>query len=83
MIDAGGLIFPGFVDAHAHLDKSLLGLGWYRNEVGPGLRQDRQRRMRVERDIDFHQQSSRQARRSIAAGTTHIRPSSTSTPTSG
>ncbi|MEZ4573290.1 MAG: amidohydrolase, partial [Thermomicrobiales bacterium] len=34
---------------------------------------DNERRMRVERNIDFHQQSSRQARRSIAAGTTHIR----------
>ena len=76
VIDGGGrLLFPGFVDAHAHLDKSLLGMGWYRNEVGPALTDkiDNERRMRVERDIDIHQQSSRQARRSIAAGTTHIR----------
>ncbi len=75
-IDAGGrLIFPGFVDAHAHLDKSLLGMGWYRNEVGTGLNDmiDNERRMRVEQNIDIHQQSLRQARRSIAAGTTHIR----------
>ncbi|CAN5655304.1 hypothetical protein BH23CHL2_BH23CHL2_29380 [soil metagenome] len=73
VINAGKrLIFPGFVDAHAHLDKSLLGLGWYRNEVGPGLSDkiDNERRMRVEQDIDFHRQSSRQARRSIAGGTT-------------
>ncbi|MGH2560795.1 MAG: amidohydrolase family protein, partial [Thermomicrobiales bacterium] len=36
VIDGGGrLLFPGFVDAHAHMDKTLIGLGWYRNEVGP------------------------------------------------
>src|SRR5690606_7051045 len=71
----GRLLFPGFVDAHAHLDKSLLGLGWYRNEVGPELTDkiDNERRLRIERDIDFHQQSARSARRSISAGTTHMR----------
>ena len=38
VIEGGGrLLFPGFVDAHAHLDKTLYGLGWYRNEVGPSL----------------------------------------------
>lgn len=76
LIDGGGrLLFPGFVDAHAHLDKSLLGLGWYRNEVGPELTDkiDNERRLRIERDIDFHQQSARSARRSISAGTTHMR----------
>ena len=37
-VDCGGrLLYPGFVDAHAHIDKSLLGLGWYRNEVGPTI----------------------------------------------
>ncbi len=75
-IDGGGrLLFPGFVDAHAHLDKSLLGLGWYRNEVGPGLTDkiDNERRMRVEQNIDIHEQSSRSARRSVAAGTTRMR----------
>jgi cytosine/creatinine deaminase len=75
-IDGGGrLLFPGFVDAHAHMDKSLLGLGWNRNEVGPGLRDkiDNERRLRVERKIDFHQQTTRVARRYIEYGTTHIR----------
>ncbi len=72
---SGRLVFPGLIDAHAHLDKSLLGLGWQRNEVGPALRDkiDNERRMRVERDIDFHQQTTRVARRYIEYGTTHIR----------
>ncbi len=35
--DGGGAIaVPGLVEAHTHLDKSLIGLPWYRNEVGPG-----------------------------------------------
>jgi cytosine/creatinine deaminase len=71
----GRLVFPGFVDAHAHMDKSLLGLDWNRNEVGPALQDkiDNERRMRVERQIDFHQQTSRVAERYISYGTTHIR----------
>jgi len=76
VVDAGGrLLFPGFVDAHAHMDKTLLGLGWYRNEVGPSLSDkiDNERRVRRERNINSHEQSSRQARLAIAAGTTHIR----------
>ena len=76
VIDGGNrLLFPGFVDAHAHMDKSLLGLGWNRNEVGPSLQDkiDNERRMRVERNIDFHQQTSRVAQRYISYGTTHIR----------
>ena len=35
VLDGGGRIaLPGLVEAHTHLDKSLLGLSWYRNEVG-------------------------------------------------
>jgi cytosine/creatinine deaminase len=72
---AGRLLFPGFVDAHAHMDKSLIGLGWNRNEVGPSLQEkiDNERNMRVERNIDFHTQTTRVARRYISYGTTHIR----------
>ncbi|MGN6674378.1 MAG: amidohydrolase family protein [Thermomicrobiales bacterium] len=72
---AGRLLFPGFVDAHAHMDKTLLGLGWYRNEVGPTLIEkiENERRLRREWAIDAYQQSTRQARLALAAGTTHIR----------
>jgi cytosine deaminase len=75
-IDAGNrLLFPGFIDAHAHMDKTLLGLGWYRNEVGPSLldKIENERALRREWQIDSHQQSTRQARLAIASGTTHIR----------
>jgi len=75
-IEGGGrLLFPGFVDAHTHMDKTLLGMGWYRNEVGPSLTDkiENERRLRREQGIDSHQQSSRHARIAIATGTTHIR----------
>ncbi len=75
-IDGGGrLLFPGFVDAHAHMDKTLLGLGWYRNEVGPSLldKIENERALRRAGGIDPYVQSTRQARLAIAAGTTHIR----------
>ena len=75
-IDGGGrLLFPGFVDAHAHMDKTLLGLGWYRNEVGPSLldKIENERALRRAGGIDPYLQATRQARLAIAAGTTHIR----------
>lgn len=71
----GRVLFPGLVDAHAHMDKTLLGLGWYRNEVGPLLHDmfDNERRLRVEQKIDFHAQAARVGRRMIADGTTVTR----------
>ena len=76
VIDGGNrLLFPGFVDAHTHMDKTLLGLGWYRNEVGPSLQEKiaNERRLRQERDLDPHAQSAKHARLAIGDGTTHIR----------
>lgn len=72
---AGRLAFPGFVDAHGHIDKSLLGMEWYRNEVGPTLMDKivNERNLRREMGIDSHQQSGRVARASIATGVTHLR----------
>jgi cytosine/adenosine deaminase-related metal-dependent hydrolase len=72
---AGRLLFPGFVDAHTHMDKSLIGRDWYRNEVGPSLQEkiDNEREVRRTEGIDAHEQSTRVARIAIATGTTHIR----------
>ena len=76
IIDGGDrLIFPGLVDAHTHMDKTLMGLGWRRHEAGPNLLDliENERRVRREEGIDSHQQSMRHARAAIATGTTHIR----------
>jgi cytosine/adenosine deaminase-related metal-dependent hydrolase len=71
----GMLVFPGLIDAHTHMEKTLMGLPWHRNEVGPTLVEmiENERRVRREEDIDYHQQSLRHARAAIAVGTTHIR----------
>lgn len=69
------LVFPGFVDAHTHIDKCTIGMGWYSRRAGRSwaeMIQDGQD-YRERPDFDHHVQSSRQARASIAAGTTHLR----------
>src|SRR5262249_7095376 len=56
-------------------DKNLLGMPWYRNEVGPRLI-DRIENERAERrglPIDPRRQSARQALQTVGFGATHIR----------
>ena len=71
----GLLMLPGLVDAHTHLDKTLLGMPWYRNDVGLELIDliENERRMKRELGIDPARQSAAQIERSVANGTTHIR----------
>lgn len=71
----GAILLPGLVEAHTHLDKSLLGLPWYRNEVGPRLldKIDNERLNKRRLDIDPFRQSTRQAILSSIHGSTHIR----------
>src|SRR5277367_2105667 len=69
------MALPGLVEAHTHLDKSLLGLPWYRNEVGPRLidKIENERKDRKSLPINARRQSERQARLSVSHGTTFIR----------
>jgi cytosine/adenosine deaminase-related metal-dependent hydrolase len=71
----GRIALPGLIEAHTHLDKSLLGMPWYRNAVGPRLidRIDNERAERRAMPIDARRQSARQAALSVGHGTTHIR----------
>jgi cytosine/creatinine deaminase len=71
----GRIALPGLVEAHTHLDKSLLGLPWYRNEVGPRLidKIENERKVRKSLPIDPRRQSELQARLSVSHGTTLIR----------
>lgn len=76
VLDAGGrLALPGLVEAHTHLDKSLLGMTWYRNEVGPRLidKIDNERAARRALPIPPRRQSLRQVELSVQHGSTHIR----------
>ncbi len=70
----GELLLPGLVEAHTHLDKSLIGLPWYRNEVGPRLldKIDNERANKRRLNMDPYVQSFRQAVQSSRYGTTHI-----------
>ncbi len=72
---AGAILIPGLVEAHTHMDKTLLGMGWYRNEVGPRLidKIDNERMQRRVLGIDPARQSARQAVLAASLGTTHIR----------
>ena len=69
------LAIPGLVEAHTHMDKTLWGMGWYRNEVGPALQDkiDNERENRRALGIEPARQSARQAALSVGHGTTHIR----------
>jgi len=74
--DAGGLLaLPAFVEGHTHLDKTLWGMGWYRNEVGSRLidRIDNERNERKRLGLDPHRQGLRMAQAFLALGTTRIR----------
>ncbi|MDI9221064.1 amidohydrolase [Pantoea sp. EA-12] len=75
-LDARGYqLFPGLVDGHAHLDKSLLGRDWYVNDVPRNLSDiiANERRYRREQRPDAQLQSERVTRRCIASGTSFIR----------
>jgi cytosine/adenosine deaminase-related metal-dependent hydrolase len=76
VLDGGGRIaLPALIEAHTHLDKSLLGHPWYRNDVGPRLidKIENERAVRRSLPIDPQQQSARQAAQTAAFGATHIR----------
>ncbi|MBS0428003.1 MAG: amidohydrolase family protein [Proteobacteria bacterium] len=71
----GALLLPGLVEGHTHLDKTLWGLPWYRNEVGTRLadRIDNERAFRHASGHDAATQSLALARAFLATGTTRIR----------
>ncbi|NEI72364.1 amidohydrolase family protein [Rhizobium lusitanum] len=66
---------PGLVEAHTHLDKTLIGMDWFENHVGP-TRNDRilaDRQAKRELGIDARRQSARQILQTLALGVLHIR----------
>ncbi|MCT7653783.1 amidohydrolase family protein [Oceanimonas sp. NS1] len=69
------LALPGFIDGHAHIDKSLWGMDWYENQVPRELPAiiENERHFRRHHDVDPQRQSERITRQAISLGTTHIR----------
>lgn len=72
---AGAIAIPGLVEAHTHLDKTLMGMGWYENVVGTQLRAmiDNERAERRRLNHDPYRQSMRHALALAGNGVTHIR----------
>jgi len=78
LLDCGGhLLLPGLVNAHAHIDKNLLGLPWRPNSVPEPRRikdyVDNERQQRIALGIDTAKQSALEVQMAIEAGVTHIR----------
>lgn len=75
-IDAAGYIaLPGLVEAHTHLDKTLIGMDWFENRIGP-TRNDRilaDRRAKHELGVDARRQSARQIMQTLKYGVLAIR----------
>lgn len=75
-IDATGHVaLPGLVEAHTHLDKTLIGMDWFENRVG-ATRNDRilaDRKAKRELGIDARRQSARQIMQTLRFGVLHIR----------
>lgn len=74
--DGGGtLALPGLIEGHAHIDKTLWGMAWVPNDVGPTIQDkiDTERRFRAAANHDARGQSERIAREYLANGTTRIR----------
>ncbi len=72
---AGALALPGLIEGHAHIDKTLWGMGWVPNDVGPTIQDkiDTERRFRAATNHDARAQSERIAHAYLANGTTRIR----------
>jgi len=72
---AGALALPGLVEGHTHLDKTVWGMPFYRNEVGPTLSDkiDNERNWRAGSGHDAGTQSLLMAKLLLANGTTRIR----------
>ncbi|MBA2449159.1 MAG: amidohydrolase family protein [Chloroflexi bacterium] len=70
----GELLLPGFVDAHAHLDKTLWGLPWRPHSGGPTLAELIRNERRHRRELPpVAQRAGNLLAAYVAAGVTHIR----------
>ena len=69
------VMFPSFVDGHAHIDKTVYGLDWFCNDVGYE-RIDRivnERSQRAKINFNYFEQASRYIELSLKFGVLHMR----------
>ncbi|WP_026957403.1 amidohydrolase family protein [Aliagarivorans taiwanensis] len=72
---SGKVMLPRFVDAHAHLDKTLWGMEWYHNDVPSDLPSiiENERQYRAENGFDSYRQSSQMIEQYLLNGTGAVR----------
>lgn len=72
---AGRLALPALVEAHAHFDKTLWGMGWPSNSAGPTLRDyiDNERRILRDVKIPIADRAGKLIENCIAKGSLHFR----------
>ena len=76
VIDASGyLLLPAMVDAHTHLDKTVLGMPWFCNDMEDKLsvRIQNERDLRTQLGLDPYQQACRYIERAIGHGVLALR----------
>lgn len=73
--DAASILLPGLVEGHCHLDKTLWGRPWWRNEVGPLLRHriENEKAVRKSIGMDAAREGRALCLAHLAAGTTRLR----------
>ncbi|MEU5694894.1 amidohydrolase [Actinosynnema sp. NPDC020468] len=71
----GGVLLPAFVDSHAHLDSTRLGLPFRSHSAGTGLAEliDNDRRNWRSAEKSVAERATHTLGRTIAAGATHVR----------
>jgi cytosine/creatinine deaminase len=71
----GCIALPGFVDAHAHIDKTLWGMPWQAHCAGPSVldRIHNERQLLTALALSAEQQSARLIQHMLARGSTHVR----------
>jgi len=71
----GALLLPGLVEGHTHLDKTMWGMDWHRNEVGTNLTDkiENERAFRHASGHDAAAQSLVLAKAFLTLGTTRLR----------
>ncbi len=69
------ILLPGLVEGHCHLDKTLWGRPWWRNEVGPLLRHriENEKAVRKSLGMDATREGRALCLAHLAAGTTRLR----------
>ena len=76
VIDGTGyILFPGFIDAHTHFDKTLWGLDWFCNDLSDDIqsRIHNECTMRVQMKLNAYEQATKAIRLAIGYGTLYMR----------